>query len=440
MGESASASDYLTARVDRRDVETTVSATGTLQAVTTVQVGSQASGTIAWLGADFNSKVTKGQVIARLDPTTFQAQVDSARASLQSAQAAAQAAQSDVANQEANVTAANANFEASQVATKDAQDLVTRYQQISEVVSRRDVESAQAQANQAAARSAQAKAQVSQARTGVLSAQAKVAQAQAQVAAASAQLEQATANLSHTEIVSPIDGVVVSRSVDVGQTVAASLQAPTLFTIAADLTNMQVLASIDEADVGPIREGLKARFTVDAYPGETFEGTISQLRLNAQATQNVVTYTAVVDVQNPDNKLRPGMTTNLTIPTASRENVLAVPNAALRFKPATSDSDAASAAGARTQRRQGGDEAGQNRKGGATVYVLGPQDTLVRRTVETGMTDGRVTEIVSGDLKEGDIVVVGQTTAGGDAQPKNGTASPFGTRGGGGATRRTSGR
>ncbi|HXI91243.1 MAG TPA: efflux RND transporter periplasmic adaptor subunit, partial [Blastocatellia bacterium] len=207
------------------------------------------------------------------------------------------------------------------------------------VLSGRDLEAAQAQANAAAARYEQAAAQVGQVEAANASAKAKVDQAKASVAQAKAQLQQSQVNLDHSIITSPIDGVVVSRSVDVGQTVAASLSAPTLFTIANDLTKMQVLASIDEADVGQIRQGIQAHFSVDAYPGETFVGDISQLRLNAQTLQNVVTYSAVIDVNNKGLKLRPGMTANITISVAKREDVLTVPNAALRFKPNLSDKE-----------------------------------------------------------------------------------------------------
>ncbi|HSE98492.1 MAG TPA: efflux RND transporter periplasmic adaptor subunit, partial [Blastocatellia bacterium] len=332
-GEKADASDYLTGRAERGDVGITVSATGTVQAVTTVQVGSQASGTVAWLGADFNSQVKRGQVIARLDPTTVEAQIENARANVANAEAAVQAATTEITNQDANVQAAKANYEVARVQSDDAAALANRYKDLSTVIAGRDIESAQAQANVAAGRVVQARAQVAQAEASRQTSGARLQQARAQLAQAKAQLEQAQANLNHTVITSPIDGVVVSRDVDVGQTVAASLSAPTLFTIANDLTKMQVLASIDEADVGQIRQGIKATFTVDAFPGQEFSGQVSQVRLNAQNLQNVVTYTAVIDVSNPELKLRPGMTANITFPVERRENVLTVPNAALRFRP-----------------------------------------------------------------------------------------------------------
>jgi len=505
-GGKASASDYITAKVDRGTVEVTVSATGTVQAVVTVQVGSQVSGTVSWLGADFNSQVKKGQIIARLDPALFQAQVDNARANLVNANAAVQAAQTEINNQNANVSAAKANQEATRIQRDDALALVKRYQELQNVLSGRDLEAARAQASAAAARYEQAVAQVGQAMAAVASAKAKLDQAKASVSQSQAQLQQAQLNLDHSIISSPIDGVVVSRNVDVGQTVAASLQAPTLFTIANDLTKMQVLASIDEADVGQVRPGIKANFSVDAYPGETFSGDISQLRLNAQSAQNVVTYSAVIDVSNPDLKLRPGMTANITVPVARRDNVLTVPNAALRFKPNLSDKEQealrqkmeqrrqereaqrqaqgnqdqapgtnaqaqsdqaqqpnaqggqpdqaagsrggagqgnrtrgsnqnsnAQAGGAQGAQAPGGDGSGQRRQG-QTLWVLTGPKTIEPRFVRTGLTNGRITEIVGGDLREGETVVIGQNDSGSKQQQP--TTTPFQQRpagaGGGG--------
>lgn len=325
--------EYVTDKVTRGTIEVNVSATGTVQAVTTVQVGSQVSGSVSWLGADFKSSVKRGQVIAKLDPALFQAQVDTGRANLMNAQAGVQAAMTDIQNQQANIEAAKANDLANKAARDDAIAIAKQNEKLKGIIPDRDIESSENAAKAAAARYSQATSQIGQAQAQFQIAQAKLKQAQAAVGQANAQLEQAQVNLEHSIITSPIDGVVVSRSVDVGQTVAASLQAPTLFTIANDLTNMQVLASIDEADVGQIREGGKAHFTVDAFPGQTFYGDITQVRLNAQTLQNVVTYTAVIAVSNPDQKLMPGMTANITVPVARRDDVLRIPNAALRFKP-----------------------------------------------------------------------------------------------------------
>jgi HlyD family secretion protein len=509
-GDKTSASDYITGKVERGNVEVTVSATGTVQAVVTVQVGSQVSGTVSWLGADFNSQVKKGQIVARLDPAIFQAQVDNSRANVANAEAAITAAQTDIVNQQANLKASKANLEVTRVQRDDALAVVKRYRDLQNVIPSRDIESAQATANAAAARVDQAAAQVGQVDAGVASSRAKLEQAKAGLAQAKAQLQQSTANLDHSIIASPIDGVVVARAVDVGQTVAASLQAPTLFTIANDLTKMQVLASIDEADVGQIRQGIKANFTVDAYPGESFNGEITQLRLNAQALQNVVTYSAVIDVANPELKLRPGMTANITIPVARRESVLTVPNAALRFKPNLSEKEQAalqekmaerrkqregdgqsrgaqdgqqnsqpSAEGQQGQRRgprnanaaeqpqgdqsnanaaaqppaggargqgQGGQngeggqggQGGQRRQGqgGQMVWVMVGK-TIEPRFVRTGLTNGRVTEIIAGELNEGDTIIIGQNDSGSRSQQPSST--PFGQRpgvgGGGGRPR-----
>jgi HlyD family secretion protein len=489
-GGKANASDYITAKVDRGTVEVTVSATGTVQAVVTVQVGSQVSGTVSWLGADFNSQVKKGQIIARLDPALFQAQVDNARANVANANAAVQAAQTEINNQNANVSAAKANQEVTRVQRDDALALVKRYQELQDVLSGRDLEAAKAQANAAAARYEQAVAQVGQSLAALASSKAKVDQAKAAVSQAQAQLQQAQLNLDHSIIASPIDGVVVSRTVDVGQTVAASLQAPTLFTIANDLTKMQVLASIDEADVGQVKPGIKANFSVDAYPGETFSGDISQLRLNAQTAQNVVTYSAVIDVSNPDLKLRPGMTANITVPVARRDNALTVPNAALRFKPNISDAEVQQKLDQRKQVRDaqrqapGGQEAppgggaqpgaqdqgqqpnaqaqdgqgagsrggagqgnrapggaqggggqgatasgggsGGQRRQGQTVWVLTATKTIEPRFVRAGLTNGRITEIAGGDLQEGETVIIGQNDAGASKQQP--AATPLGQR------------
>jgi HlyD family secretion protein len=334
---SNSAEDFVTDKVTRGNIDVSVSATGTVQAVTTVQVGSQVSGTVSWLGADFKSRVTRGQVIAKLEPALFQAQVNTATANVANAQAAVQAAQTDIGNQTANIDAAKANDLANQAQRDDALQLAKQNEQLKGILPDRDIQSSENAARTAVARYSQSTSQIAQAVAQLNSSKAKLKEAQAAVAQAKAQLDATNINLRYATITSPIDGVVVSRSVDVGQTVAASLQAPTLFSIANDLTNMQVLGSIDEADVGQVREGGKANFTVDAYPGQTFAGDIVQLRLNAQTLQNVVTYTAVINVANPDEKLMPGMTANITIPVVHRDNVLRVPNSALRFKPDLTD-------------------------------------------------------------------------------------------------------
>jgi HlyD family secretion protein len=282
-----------TAAVTRGDIVDTVGATGTLQAVTTVQVGTQVSGTIQSLNADFNSLVKKGQVIARLDPSLFQTQIEQARA---------------------NLLRAQADVERLRVALDDARVKLTRARGLSErqLLPQSDLDAAD---------------------VAVRSAEAQLRSSEAQVTQARAALNQNQVNLDHTVIEAPIDGLVISRNVDVGQTVAASMQAPTLFVLAADLTKMQVVANLDESDVGRIRPGQEVAFRVDAYPNDDFHGKVSQVRLNPLVQQNVVTYATVIDVPNNELKLKPGMTANVNIEIARRTNVLRIPNSALRFRP-----------------------------------------------------------------------------------------------------------
>jgi len=297
----------MTAPATRGDVIDAVGATGTLQAVTTVLVGSQVSGNISYLGADFNSIVKKGQVIARVEPSVFDAQLQQARANL--------------AQTRANLTKAQSDLDRAKVQLTDAQQ---KYARAKELASRQLLPQSELDA---------AKIAVDTAEATLGSQAATVTQAQAGVAQSQAQVNQNQVNLDHTVIAAPIDGIVTQRSVDVGQTVAASMQAPTLFVIAADLTKMQVNANIDEADVGRIRPGQHVTFHVDAYPTETFEGTVSQVRLQPVVVQNVTTYGTVIDVPNPQLKLKPGMTANVKVEIAKRTGVLRVPNAALRFRP-----------------------------------------------------------------------------------------------------------
>jgi HlyD family secretion protein len=537
-GDNAAAAEYLTARVERGNLRNTVTATGAVQAVTTVQVGSQASGTISALYADFNSAVKKGQVIAQLDPSTAQAQVSQARANLEQAQAGLQqaraalvasragvsssragvsdaqaranAASTTVQNQRAGVVSAEANVTVLKAQLDDAASVLRQEEALLRggVVSQRQYETAQtayrtaearynqavAQLNQArlaeqsaaSAGRAQAAAQIDQSRSQVEQSQAQVGQAQAQVANAGAQVEQARAalqiaevNLAHTTIRSPIDGVVVSRDVDVGQTVAASLSAPTLFTIAQDLTEMQVIANIDQADIGLVEQAKGVRFDVDAFPGEEFAGAIQQLRLNPVSAQNVVTYNVVVNVRNPEQKLKPGMTANLTFTIDERTNVVKIPNAALRFTPQLTEEQRAQMRqargganqaggeagrpGERAERRrqradggaQGGDAAaGQGEgRGGVTpasspvlpgqvrrVWVLDANKQPVPRRIKTGLSDGAATEVAEGELREGDVIVTGQNVSGtqsAQGQGRQQSAPGFGgaPRGGGGRGR-----
>jgi HlyD family secretion protein len=385
----------MTTRVTRGDVIAKVSATGALQPVTTVQVGTQVSGTIKALHADFNSQVHKGEVVAELEPALFEAQVEQARATLMKLEADAAKAQVDV---------------------QDAQTKLVRAQELSDqkLIARTDLETAQTAAadSQAAQRSAQA--MVTQAR---------------------AALNQVQVNLDNTIIKAPIDGVVISRNVDVGQTVAASMQAPTLFVIANDLSKMQVSASVDEADIGHIDVGQPVTFRVDAYPTRVFNGTVSQVRLQPTTEQNVVSYTTVIDVPNPEMKLKPGMTANVTIQTAASQNVLRVPNAALKFRPASADATTGGGQPgyvrpAATAGRNGGTrpiDSGDRSFG--RVFVL-RNGQVVPVRVQTGVTDGAMTAIVGGDLQDSDEVITAMSEPGSTSAQ---TSSPFlfGRRGGG---------
>ncbi len=395
-------------KVDRGDVTATVTATGTLSAVITVNVGSQVSGIISKLYVDFNSEVKKGQLLAELDPTPFQQTVDQRKADLE----------------KAKVELRNAEISLKRSKALNAQQLLAQS----------DLDAAQTTRDSSAAA----------------------------VAQADAALNQAVTNLSYAKITSPIDGVVVTRAYDIGQTVAASFQAPTLFTIAQDLTKMQVLTNIDESDVGRIKDGQVATFTVDAFPDTVFKASVSQVRLSPQTVQNVVTYPVMLDVPNPDLKLKPGMTANVLVPVDTRQAALRVPNAALRFRadsadlwvdpakkaakavvdlqkgaetkaeavaPGTSSGAGAARAGTPGSAGRGGANGGPGRTAGAakppgtsprpgmsrsgTVYidVPGTKGKLKPVTVRTLLTDGNLTAVESADLKEGDEIVVGLATA-----------------------------
>ncbi len=507
-GRSSSAPVYMTAKVERGNLRNTVTATGTLQAVTTVQVGSQASGTISALHADFNSVVKKGQVVAELDPSLAKAQVDQSRAALQQAQASLQlaragvansragvndsqaralAAQSAVQNSRAGVSSSQANLAVLKAQQDDALSLLKQQESLlkSGVIAQRDYDTAktsyqaaearynqaQAQVNMAVyseqsaagAGIAQSAAQVQQSQAQVQQAQAQVQQAQAQVLQAQAALRLAEVNLTHLTIVSPIDGIVVSRNVDVGQTVAASLSAPTLFTIANDLKQMQVIANIDQADIGLVEQAKAVKFTVDAFPGKDFDGKIQQMRLNPTNVQNVVTYNVVMDVNNPEQKLKPGMTANLVITIDERNSVLKVANSALRFTPQDASGQKISA-GPGVANSGAGDRSGQARRANANangsqptettnapatssspaanssghtlappsapvlegqtrvIWVLGADGKPQSRRIKIGLTDGAATEVIEGNLQEGEMVITGQTLSA--ASKAKGTQSP----------------
>lgn len=417
---------YDTAKVDRGRIVARVTASGTLSAIVTVQVGTQVSGTIAALHADFNSTVKKGQLVTKIDPRLFEAAVQQARANVIAAQG--------------NLAKVKAQAVDSDRQAKRSKELAAR-----QLIAQADYETAQATADAN--------------RAGVDAAVGTVEQAKAQ-------LHQAEVNLAYTDIRSPTNGTVISRNVDVGQTVAASLQAPTLFLIAEDLQKMQVDTSVAEADIGKLTPGMRASFSVDAYPTERFVGKVRQVRNAPQTLQNVVTYDAVIDVDNSELKLRPGMTANCTFIWAQKDEALRVPNAAMRFRPPTelqaklsptpkAEGDAPAGPGGRAEapkspatapgggavapgerwpggggpgsgggRRQGGGPApGSDRR---TVWVLRdgkPQQVNVR----IGVSDGSLTEVVEGDLKEGDAVITDVTV--GDARPAS-TQQPGAGQGG----------
>ena len=409
---------YFTEKIARGDIRDVVEATGTINAVITVQVGSQVSGTIARLDADFNSHVKKDQIIARIDPSLFEGALLQAKADLENARANAAAAKANLEKARAAEAQARADYER----TKPLAAQGVMSQQALDV----------SKANEDAAVAA------------IAAAQADLGQANAQVSQKTAAVTVAQTNLDHTIIRAPIDGVVVSRNVDIGQTVAASLQAPTLFTIAQDLTKMQVYAKTDESDVGQIKTGQPVTFKVDAFPNDQFHGRVSQIRMNATTVQNVVTYDTIIDFDNPEMKLFPGMTAYVTIPVATANDVLKIPNAALRYKPDLkpeelrnlyakagiqmhngSGDQGGRFSGAGQQRSQSGD-AGSNRPQGgqdqpqrkelhgandiAVVWKVLADRKLEPIQIRTGITDHTTTQLVQvlkGELNDGDQLITG---------------------------------
>ena len=366
---------YFTARVERGDVRDVVDSTGTINAVTTVLVGSQVSGTIAKLGADYNSRVRKGQVIAEIDPALFQGALLQATADLNSAKANVVVAQANLEKTKASLVQTKADYD--RATTLEAQDSIAMQQ----------VDLSKATYYSALATVAAAKAAVTQA-------EAQVNQKEGAVAVA-------RTNLEYTVIRSPIDGTVVARNVDVGQTVAASLQAPTLFTIAKDLTKMQVYAKTDETNVGKVKVGRRVTFKVDAFPKDTFQGVVSQVRMNPVIVQNVVNYDAIVDFDNPELKLFPGMTAYVTVPVASAENVLKVPNGALRYTPQLPQE----------QMSAFQEKFGTKPSERTIVWKLRADNTIEPVKVTLGITDHSYTalgQVVIGELREGDNVITGE--------------------------------
>jgi HlyD family secretion protein len=342
---------YRTEPVTRGSIQQTVTATGTVNAVTTVLVGTQVSGTIKTLFADFNSQVQKGQVIAQIDPSTFESQVQQAQA---------------------NLLLAQANLDKATTAMVDAKRTFERNRELfsKNLIPRSDLDTSETNYEASRAQISASKAQIEQAR---------------------ATLDFAKQNLAYTKIVSPVDGIVISRSVDVGQTVAASFQTPTLFTIAQDLTKMQIDTNVAESDIGVVKVGQDVEFTVDAFPETIFQGSVGQIRKAPITVQNVVTYNVVVHVSNRDLKLMPGMTANVSVIITIREDVLRIINAALRFRLG--------------ERPGGGGQAAGSEKKGPAVWIL-ENNKPKRVSVTPGISDGTYTELVAGDLREGQIVIV----------------------------------
>jgi HlyD family secretion protein len=395
---------HFTAKAERGDINDVVEATGTINAVITVQVGSQVSGTIAKLNADFNSRVHKGDIVALIDPALFKGALLQAAADLENAKANLVAAEANLDKAKAGLVQTKADYDRTVGLFRDG---VTSQQQL-------DL----------------AKANYDSAKAAVNGALASVKQAEAQVNQKQAAVEVAQTNLNYTVIRSPIDGTVVARNVDVGQTVAASLQAPTIFTIAQDLSKMWVYAKTDESDVGNIKVGKPVTFKVDAFPKDTFHGKVSQVRMNATTVQSVVTYDTIIEFANTELKLFPGMTAYVTIPVATVQNVLKVPNTALRYKPpmtpeeilavyrqygieggerevATRSSGVVQAAG---QPSPAQSNPPRTPKGDtAVVWKLHPDNTLEPVKVSLGITDHAFTEVVGvvkGQLKEDEALVI----------------------------------
>ncbi len=426
---------FRTAAVTRGPLTAAVSATGTLNAVITVLVSSQISGQVKELHADFNSLVKKGQVIARIDPEIFEAkvhqvnaQVEAARASVLNQQAAVEKTRADLESSRAALAAARAQTAKSQVAVVDSKRTLGRNRDLRQrgLIAQVDEDTAQAAYDAAVAQidasKAQEQAQVSAVRAA--EAQLKVSEAMlknamAQVTQNEAALRQAQVDLDRTFIRAPVDGVVVGRNVDVGQTVAASLSAPTLFSIAQDLRNMQVDTNVDEADVGRVKLGQAATFTVDSFPSRTFTGEVVQIRKAPLVVQNVVTYDVVVTAKNPEQRLLPGMTANVRIVIDQKESVLQVPNAALRFRPPGLETTERE----RPARPGGGSGPGGGRGGGAAagrVWIVGPDGKPAAVPVQLGIGDGTYTEVARGEIKEGQQVIVGVVAPGAPPQPAAG--------------------
>jgi HlyD family secretion protein len=376
---------YRTGKVERGDLRVVVAATGTVQPYLLVQVGTQVTGTIQKLHVDFNSQVKKGELVAQIDPAPFQAKVDQDKANVVKAQ-------SDVLRVKAQLAQAEKELARSKELQKK------------DLISGSDLDAAIATFDS-------------------LAAQVKVAEAT--VVQTQAALESSNVNLNYTKIISPIDGIVISRNVDVGQTVAASLQAPTIYVIADDMKQVQVQASVAEADIGRIKENMDVTFTVDSHKNDRFKGKVAQIRLSPTTVQNVVTYTVMIGAENPGGKLLPGMTANCSFEIDNFKDILKIPNAALRFTPPVEPTAAAAAAAPAPAAAGSGTPPPRRRQLQSRVWVMGPAGPVAMQ-VAADATDGTWTRMTSGDLKEGQEVLVGMIFEGSDpAQTTNPFAPPF---------------
>jgi len=409
---------YTTAPVRRGDVSSAVQATGTINPLTTVSVGSYVSGTVQFIFADFNTRVRTDQVLAQLDPAIYEAALIQARGNLENARANLVTLAASVQVDQANLAKSQANLRYQAATAKRSQDLFT-----SGVVS--------ADANELVQSTmGQAQADVQSAEATLKQAQANLEQAKSQVTAMEGALKSAETNLKYTTILSPIDGTVVARNIDVGQSVAAALQAPNVFSVAQDLTRMQVYVAVDESDTGNIRVGTPVTFQVDAFPTDQFTGRVTQIRLNPTTVQNVVTYSVVVAFDNPEEKLLPGETAYVTIPTGHAKDATLIPNPALTFKPSSLPKDLQQIY---KQYKISREAATTHLGGWQVVWKFGPdKKTLVPVAVRCGITDYSNTQLLEGDLQEGDVLITAQQTSGAAraaTAPGFGGGPPGGMRG-----------
>ncbi len=413
---------YTMAPVRRGSITAVVQATGSVNPLTTVPVGSFISGTVLYVFADFNTRVHANQVLAQLDPSYYEAQYTTARGNLNNALANQQNAEANIHTMEAtiqadlaNVARLQADADYQRANARRAHDLATQG-----VFSKEQDDLAASQLAQAEASLRQSQAQVTQARSQLEQIKAQLNQAKAQVEANRGSLSQAETNLRYSTIISPIEGIVIARNITVGQSVAASLQAPNVFTIAQDLKRMQVYAKTDESDTGNIHVGAEVTFQVDAFPNEQFHGRVSTVRLNASVVQNVVTYDTVIDFENPDEKIKPSETAYVTIPTGQVENVIVIPNAALSFVPDMAFTELRQLYTDNKIRRA----AYSNHLGGwQVVWTRTPEGKLKPIEVRTGITDYVNTQMIEGNIKENDQLI---TFAEGGKGPAATGASPFG--------------